>query len=73
MNTRRGLPSGEGPLPKESMMDRLETMASEPESVVGGRMDHEKTLHLRCCLETTHLAFSLPGVLVGHLSSVLSG
>ncbi len=46
-SARRGLPSGEGSLPKESMIDRLETMACEPKCVVGGRMDCENTPHLR--------------------------
>ena len=34
-------------------------------------MDLEETLYLCCRLGTTHLAFSLPGVLVGHLSPVV--
>ena len=33
-------------------MDRLEPMECEPECVVGGRMDREYTLHLRCRLAT---------------------
>ena len=52
-------------------MDRLETEACEPECVLSGRMDRENTLHLRCRLETTHLAFSLPCVLPGCLSPVV--
>ena len=52
-------------------MDRLETMACEPECVAGGRMGRENTLHLRCRLETTHSKISLPGVLTGHLSLVV--
>ena len=52
-------------------MDRLETMACELECVVGGRKDCESTLHLRCRLESTHLEFSLPGVLAGHLGSLV--
>ena len=52
-------------------MDRLEPMAGGPECVVGGRMDREYTLHLRCRLATTLLGFSRPGALAGHLSSVV--
>ena len=38
--------------------------------VLSGRMGRENTLHLRCRLETTHLAFSLPCVLAGYLNPV---
>ena len=46
-------------------------MGRNPECVLNSGMDREKTLCLRSRLEMTHLAFSLRGVLMGHLGPVV--
>ena len=53
------------------MMDRLEMMTSHSEQVVNRPVDREKPLHLCRRFEATHLAFLLPGVLVGDFRSVV--
>ena len=53
------------------MMDRFEMMTTNSEQVVNRAVDTEKALELWHRLESTHLAFLLPGVLVGDFSSVV--
>ena len=53
------------------MMVRLEAVACDSEYVVNGAEDREKALELRQWLESTHLTFSLPGVLVGDLRPIV--
>ena len=52
-------------------MDRSEMMTSNSEQVVNRAVDTEKSLDLCRRLESTHLAFLLPRVLVGDFSSVV--
>ena len=65
------LPSIAGLIPKKSMVHCLQTMAHEPQYTQSGSMDRERTLRLRSRLEVTHLALSLPDVLMGHLGPVV--
>ncbi len=53
------------------MMDRFEMMTSDSQQIVNGAVDTEKALDLCRRIESTHLAFPLPGVLVGNFSSVV--
>ncbi len=53
------------------MMDRLEMMPSYSKQIVNRAVDREKSLHLSRRFEATHLAFLLPGVLVGDFSSIV--
>ncbi len=53
------------------MMDRFEMMTCDSEQVVNRAVDREKSLQLFRRFESTHLAFLLPGVLVGDFSSVV--
>ena len=52
-------------------MDCLEMMTPHSEQVLNRPVDREKSLHLSHRFESTHLAFLLPGVLVGDFSSVV--
>ncbi len=52
-------------------MDRIEMMTCNSEQVVNRPVDREKSLHLCRRFEAMHLAFLLPGVLVGDFSSVV--
>jgi hypothetical protein len=53
------------------MVDRFETMTCNAEQVVNLAVDREESLNLCRRFEATHLAFLLPGVLVGDFSSVI--
>lgn len=52
-------------------MDRFEMMTCNSERGVNRAADREKSLNLCRRLEATHLAFLLPGVLMGDFSSVV--
>ena len=52
-------------------MDRFEMMTCNSEQVVNRTVDREKSLNLCRRFEATHLAFLLPGVLVGDFRSVI--
>jgi len=53
------------------MMDRFEMMSCNSEQVLNRPVDREKSFHMGRRFEASHLAFLLPGVLVGDLSSVV--
>ena len=46
-------------------------MSCHSEQVVKRPVEREKALHLSCRFEATHLAFLLPGMLVGNFSAVV--
>ena len=53
------------------MVDRSEMMTCNSEQVVNRALDREKSLNLCRRFEATHLAFLLPGALVGTFSPVV--
>ena len=52
-------------------MDCLHEVASDPKEIIGGAVDGEKALDVAEGFEATHLAFPLPGGLVGDFGSVV--
>ncbi len=53
------------------MVDRFEVMTCNSKQIVNRAVDPEKLLNVSRRLESTHLAFLLPGVLVGDFNSVV--
>ncbi len=56
----------------QSILNCFKTMASDPERVLNGGVDREKTLRQRFRPGSPHSALSFPGVLVGHLDPVVA-
>ena len=52
-------------------MDRFQMMSCHSEQVVKRPVEREKSLHLCRRIETAHLTFPLPSVLVGDFSAVV--